>query len=81
MLGRTAAVQRIFREEHGRPIASLVAALQKWPESGIPPTPAADDPSPRPGLRTDWRRIRPGFAFLQACIAGRATRASSRRYH
>ncbi|MBV9094522.1 MAG: RNA polymerase sigma factor [Streptosporangiaceae bacterium] len=53
----TAAVERIFREEYGRLIASLVrrfgdidiaeeaagealvAALEKWPESGVPPSP------------------------------------------
>src|SRR6476619_4695365 len=53
----TAAVERVFREEYGRLIASLVrrfgdidiaeeaagealvAALQKWPESGVPPNP------------------------------------------
>src|SRR3954447_6496629 len=53
----TAALQRAFREEHGRPIASLVprvgyidiaeeaagealvAALERWPESGVPPNP------------------------------------------
>jgi len=52
-----AAVERIFREEYGRLIASLVrrfgdidiaeeaagealvAALEKWPESGVPPNP------------------------------------------
>jgi RNA polymerase sigma-70 factor, ECF subfamily len=51
------AVERVFREEYGRLIASLVrrfgdidiaeeaagealvAALQKWPESGVPPNP------------------------------------------
>src|SRR6476469_10450706 len=53
----TAAVRRVFREEYGRLIASLVrrfgdidiaeeaagealvAALEKWPESGVPPNP------------------------------------------
>lgn len=53
----TAAVERVFREEYGRVIASLVrrfgdidiaeetagealvAALQKWPESGVPSNP------------------------------------------
>src|SRR3954462_10603085 len=53
----TAAVERVFREEYGRLIASLarrfgdldiaeeaagealVAALERWPESGIPPNP------------------------------------------
>src|ERR687889_2412971 len=53
----TAAVERVFREEYGRLIASLVrrfgdidlaeeaagealvVALQKWPESGVPPNP------------------------------------------
>ncbi len=53
----TAAVERVFREEYGRLIASLVrrfgdidiaeeaagealvAALEKWPESGVPPNP------------------------------------------
>ena len=53
----TAAVERVFREEYGRLIASLVrrfgdidiaeeaagealvAALEKWPESGTPPNP------------------------------------------
>jgi RNA polymerase sigma-70 factor (ECF subfamily) len=57
MQGGTAAVERVFREEHGRLIASLVrrfgdidiaeeaagealvAALVKWPESGVPPNP------------------------------------------
>jgi len=52
-----AAVERVFREEYGRLIASLVrrfgdidiaeeaasealvAALEKWPESGVPPNP------------------------------------------
>ena len=53
----TAAVERVFREEYGRLIASLVrrfgdidlaedaagealvVALEKWPESGVPPNP------------------------------------------
>src|SRR4029079_7339885 len=53
----TAAVERVFREEYGRLIASLVrrfgdidlaeeaageallAALEKWPASGVPPNP------------------------------------------
>ena len=53
----TAAVERVFREEYGRLIASLarrfgdidiaeeaagealLAALERWPESGIPPNP------------------------------------------
>src|SRR5579875_289634 len=53
MRGGTAAVERVFREEYGRLIASLVrrfgdidiagealvAALEKWPESGAPPNP------------------------------------------
>ncbi len=57
MQGGTAAVERVFREEYGRLIASLVrrfgdidiaeeaagealvAALEKWPESGVPPSP------------------------------------------
>jgi RNA polymerase sigma-70 factor (ECF subfamily) len=57
MQGATAAVERVFREEYGRLIASLVrrfgdidiaqeaageafvAALEKWPESGVPPNP------------------------------------------
>ena len=57
MQGETAAVERVFREEYGRLIASLVrrfgdidiaeeaagealvAALEKWPESGVPPNP------------------------------------------
>jgi RNA polymerase sigma-70 factor (ECF subfamily) len=57
MPGGTAAVERVFREEYGRLIASLVrrfgdidiaeeaagealvAALAKWPESGVPPNP------------------------------------------
>jgi len=57
MQGTTAAVERVFREEYGRLIASLVrrfgdidvaeeaagealvAALEKWPASGIPPNP------------------------------------------
>jgi RNA polymerase sigma-70 factor, ECF subfamily len=57
MQGGTAAVERVFREEYGRLIASLVrrfgdidiaeeaagealvAALEKWPESGAPPNP------------------------------------------
>jgi len=57
MPGGTAAVERVFREEYGRLIASLVrrfgdidiaeeaagealvAALEKWPESGVPPNP------------------------------------------
>jgi len=55
----TAAVERVFRQEYGRLIASLVrrfgdidlaeeaageallAALEKWPESGVPPNPGA----------------------------------------
>ncbi|MGC4109335.1 MAG: RNA polymerase sigma factor [Nocardioides sp.] len=55
----TAAVERVFREEYGRLIASLVrrfgdidiaqdaagealvAALEKWPEAGVPPNPGA----------------------------------------
>ncbi len=55
----TAAVERVFREEYGRLIASLVrrfrdietaeeaageallVALEKWPESGVPPNPGA----------------------------------------
>ncbi|WP_435770572.1 RNA polymerase sigma factor [Nocardioides sp. SYSU DS0651] len=54
-----AEVERVFREEHGRLIASLVrrfgdidlaedaagealvTALEKWPESGVPPNPGA----------------------------------------
>jgi RNA polymerase sigma-70 factor (ECF subfamily) len=57
MRGDTTAVERVFREEYGRVIASLVrrfgdidiaadaagealvAALEKWPESGVPPNP------------------------------------------
>jgi RNA polymerase sigma-70 factor (ECF subfamily) len=57
MQQQTAAVERVFREEYGRLIASLVrrfgdidlaeeaagealvAALEKWPESGVPPNP------------------------------------------
>jgi RNA polymerase sigma-70 factor, ECF subfamily len=57
MKGGTAAVERVFRQEYGRLIASLVrrfgdidiaeeaagealvAALEKWPESGVPPNP------------------------------------------
>src|SRR5947208_3540304 len=57
MQGGTAAVERVFREEYGRLIASLVrrfgdidiaeeaagealvTALEKWPESGVPPNP------------------------------------------
>src|SRR5664280_1541096 len=57
MQGATAAVERVFREEYGRLIASLVrrfgdidiaeeaagealvAALEKWPEAGVPPNP------------------------------------------
>src|SRR4030095_5595759 len=57
MQGGTAAVERVFREEYGLLIASLVrrfgdidiaeeaagealvAALKKWPESGVPPNP------------------------------------------
>jgi len=57
MQGGTTAVERVFREEYGRLIASLVrrfgdidlaeeaagealvAALEKWPESGVPPNP------------------------------------------
>jgi RNA polymerase sigma-70 factor (ECF subfamily) len=55
--GGTTAVERVFREEYGRLIASLVrrfgdidiaeeaageafvAALEKWPRSGVPPNP------------------------------------------
>jgi len=57
MQGATAAVERVFREEYGRLMATLVrrfgdidiaeeaagealvAALEKWPESGVPPNP------------------------------------------
>jgi len=57
MQGAAAAIERVFREEYGRLIASLVrrfgdidiaqeaagealvAALEKWPESGVPPNP------------------------------------------
>ena len=57
MRDASAAVERVFREEYGRVIASLVrrfgdvdiaedaagealvAALEKWPESGVPPNP------------------------------------------
>jgi len=57
MQGERAAVERVFREEYGRLIASLVrrfgdidiaeeaagealvVALEKWPESGVPPNP------------------------------------------
>ncbi len=57
MHSRTAAAERVFREEYGRLIASLVrrfgdidlaeeaageafvAALQKWPDAGVPPNP------------------------------------------
>lgn len=57
MEGGTAAVERVFREEYGRLIASLVrrfgdidiaeeaasealvVALERWPESGVPPNP------------------------------------------
>src|SRR5215216_2397977 len=59
MQGGTAAVERVFREEYGRLIASLVRrfgdidiaeeaagealviALEKWPESGVPPNPGS----------------------------------------
>src|SRR5262245_14397263 len=57
MQGEKAAVERVFLEEYGRLIATLVrrfgdidiaeeaagealvAALEKWPESGVPPNP------------------------------------------
>src|SRR6202012_4507283 len=57
MHGGTAAVERVFREEYGRLIATLVrrfgdidiaeeaagealvTALEKWPETGVPPNP------------------------------------------
>lgn len=57
MQGGAAAAERVFREEYGRLIASLVrrfgdidiaeeaagealvAALERWPESGVPPNP------------------------------------------
>ncbi len=57
MQAETAAVERVFREEYGRLIASLVrrfgdidiaeeaagealvVALEKWPDSGVPPNP------------------------------------------
>src|SRR5436190_24166409 len=57
MQSEKAAVERVFREEYGRLIASLtrrfgdldiaeeaagealVAALEKWPASGVPPNP------------------------------------------
>src|SRR5689334_23386077 len=57
MQNGTAAVERVFREEYGRLIASLVrrfgdidiaeeaagealvTALERWPESGVPPNP------------------------------------------
>src|SRR6186997_170005 len=57
MQGETAAVERVFREEYGRLIASLVrrfgdidiaeeaagealvAALERWPQSGVPANP------------------------------------------
>src|SRR5689334_24612452 len=57
MQGGKAAVERVFREEYGRLIASLarrfgdidvaeeaagealVTALERWPESGVPPNP------------------------------------------
>jgi RNA polymerase sigma-70 factor, ECF subfamily len=57
MQAGTAAVERVFREEYGRLIASLVrrfgdidiaeeaagealvAALEKWPDAGVPPNP------------------------------------------
>jgi len=57
--GAAATVERVFREEYGRLIASLVrrfgdidiaeeaagealvVALEKWPESGVPPNPGA----------------------------------------
>jgi RNA polymerase sigma-70 factor (ECF subfamily) len=57
MRGETAAVERVFRAEYGRLIASLVrrfgdidlaeeaagealvAALEKWPQTGVPPNP------------------------------------------
>ncbi len=57
MQGGTAAVERVFREEYGRLVASLVrrfgdidiaeeaagealvAALERWPQSGVPPNP------------------------------------------
>src|SRR5213592_778280 len=57
MRDQAAAVERVFREEYGRLIASLVrrfgdidlaeeaagealvAALEKWPDSGVPPNP------------------------------------------
>ena len=59
MQRETAAVERVFREEYGRVVASLVrrfgdidlaeeaagealvAALEKWPGSGVPPNPGA----------------------------------------
>src|SRR5690348_15498132 len=58
-MDEAAAVERVFREEYGRLIASLVrrfgdidiaeeaagealvAALERWPESGVPPNPGA----------------------------------------
>ena len=57
MAGDTVAVERVFREEYGRLIASLVrrfgdidiaeeaagealvAALERWPDTGVPPNP------------------------------------------
>ena len=56
---KTSEIERVFRQESGRAIASLVryfgdidiaeeavqdafvTAVQKWPSSGLPPSPAA----------------------------------------
>ncbi|HEV2475819.1 MAG TPA: sigma-70 family RNA polymerase sigma factor, partial [Candidatus Dormibacteraeota bacterium] len=35
----TSDVERVFREEYGRAVA-FVEAVKRWPESGIPPSPA-----------------------------------------
>jgi len=72
--GGTAAVERVFREEYGRLIASLVrrfgdidlaqeaagealvAALEKWPGSGVPPNPGGWLTTTAGNRAIDWIR-------------------------
>ncbi|MHB8342260.1 MAG: RNA polymerase sigma factor [Mycobacteriales bacterium] len=74
MQHEAAAVERVFREEYGRVIASLVrrfgdidvaveaagealvAAVETWPESGVPPNPAGWLTTTAVNRAIDWLR-------------------------
>jgi RNA polymerase sigma-70 factor, ECF subfamily len=87
MQGGRAAVERVFREEYGRLIASLVrrfgdidiaqeaagealvAALEKWPESGVPPNPGGWLTTTAGHRAIDWiRREKQRDAKHQAAL-------------